>query len=218
MIWAFLVFNLVYILKVEMGAPEILVTLLAFIIAYVLSPFYPDFYTTFAFAQDEEIDFERFVKVEINGKEYFGEVIKLTFFKVAVKDYYEDTIVTFFHKLFLGAVMTSYSNGRFIEKKYVVSTPEEQKQLAEFLATLLESYREEVKDTFEKPIITKFDHNFGFGVKLRIKVKVDKLKEYGILKDRLISFIVEEAVKEEIDLRTPVLEVSMKEKEREEKK
>jgi len=37
MIWAFLLINLVYILKVEVGAPEIMITLLAFIIAYVLS-------------------------------------------------------------------------------------------------------------------------------------------------------------------------------------
>ena len=212
MIWAFLVLNLVYILKVEMDAPEILVTLLAFIIAYVLSPFYPDLYTTFVFAQDEEVGFDKFVKVEVNGKEYFGSIEKLTFFKIAIKDYYNDTLVTFFHKLFLNGVMTSYPNGRFIQKEYVVSTPEEQKQLAESLASLIEVYREEVKDTFDKPIITLFDHNYGYGVKLRIKVKADKLKEYGGLKDKLVSYIVEKTAEENIDLRTPVLEVGMKEK------
>jgi hypothetical protein len=213
MIWAFLVLNLVYILKVEMQAPEIMVTLLAFIIAYVLSPFYPDLYTTYVFAQDEEVGFEKFVKVDVNGKEYFGSIERLTFFKVSIKDYYNDTLVTFFHKLFLGAVMTSYTNGRYIQKEYVVSTAEEQKQLAEFLASLLENYREEIKkDIFEKPLITKFDHNYGYGVKLRIKVKADKLKEYGVLKDQLISFIVEQTNQEGIDLRTPILEVGMKEK------
>lgn len=213
MIWSFLVINLVYILKVEVGAPEILVTLLAFIIAYVLSPFYPDLYTTFVFAQDEEVDFDKFVKVEVNGKEYFGSIENLTFFKIAIKDYYNNTLITFFHKLFLNGVMTSYPNGRFIERKYVVSTSDEQKQLAELLVSLLEKYREEVKkDTFDKALITKFDHNYGYGVKLRINVKKDKLKEYGFLKDELISYIVEQTSEKGLDLRTPVLEIGMKEK------
>jgi len=206
MIWAFLVINLVYILKVEMNAPEIMVTLLAFIIAYVLSPFYPDLYTTFVFAQDEEVDFEKFVKVEINNKEYFGSIEKLTFFKIAIKDYYDDTIVTFFHKLFLSSVMTSYPNGRFIQKEFVVSTPQEQNQLIEVLSDGLCSYIEEKTDTFDREILTKFDHNYGYGVKLRMKVKPEKLKDYGILKDKLVSYIVDITNAKGIDLRTPVLE------------
>jgi len=206
MIWAFLVINLVYILKVEMNAPEIMVTLLAFIIAYVLSPFYPDLYTTFVFAQDEEVDFEKFVKIEVSGKEYFGSIEKLTFFKIAIKDYYDDTIVTFFHKLFLNAVMTSYPNGRFIQKKFVVSTPQEQTQLAKVLKDGLCTLKEQKSDTFEQEIITKFEHNYGYGVKFRIKVKADKLKEYGALKDEIDTYIVDITNAKGIDLRTPVLE------------
>jgi len=209
MIWAFLVINLVYILKVEMNAPEIMVTLLAFIIAYVLSPFYPDLYTTFVFAQDEEVDFEKFVNIQIGNKEYFGSIEKLTFFKIAIKDYYDDTIVTFFHKLFLNAVMTSYPNGRFIQKTFVVSTKQEQDELIELLKDSLASYREEKKETFEQELISKFDHNYGYGVKLRIKVKPEKLKEFGILKDQLETYIVDITNTKDLDLRTPVLEVSM---------
>ena len=209
LIWAFLVINLVYILKVEVGAPEIMVTLLAFIIAYVLSPFYPDLYTTFVFAQDEEVDFEKFVKVEVGGKEYFGSIEKLTFFKVAIKDYYNDTIITFFHKLFLNSVMTSYPNGRFIVKEYVVSSPKEQNELVELLKESISALKEEKKESFDKEIITKFDHNFGYGVKLRVKVKKEKLKEYGTLKDALISYIIDSANSKNIDLRTPNLEVQM---------
>ena len=212
MIWAFLLINLVYILKVEVGAPEIMITLLAFIIAYVLSPFYPDLYTTFVFAQDEEVDFEKFISVEVNSKEYFGSIEKLTFFKVALRDYYNDTIITFFHKLFLNAVMTSYPNGRFIVKSYVVSTSKEQEELVALLHKTLEALREEQKDSFEKEIITKFDHNFGYGVKLRVKVKPQKLKEYGNLKDMLISQIIEASNNQGLDLRTPNLqEVYLKE-------
>jgi len=212
MIWAFLLINLVYILKVEVGAPEIMITLLAFIIAYVLSPFYPDLYTTFVFAQDEEVDFEKFISVEVNSKEYFGSIEKLTFFKVALRDYYNDTIITFFHKLFLNAVMTSYPNGRFIVKSYVVSTPKEQEELIALLKKTLEALREEQKDSFEKEIITLFDHNFGYGVKLRVKVKPQKLKEYGNVKDMLISQIIEASNTQGLDLRTPNLqEVYLKE-------
>jgi hypothetical protein len=209
MIWAFLVINLVYILKVEMNAPEIMVTLLAFIIAYVLSPFYPDLYTTFVFAQDEEVDFEKFVNIQIGNKEYFGSIEKLTFFKIAIKDYYDDTIVTFFHKLFLNAVMTSYPNGRFIQKTFVVSTKQEQDEFIELLKDSLASYKEEKKETFEQELISKFDHNYGYGVKLRIKVKPEKLKEFGILKDQLETYIVDITNTKDLDLRTPVLEVSM---------
>jgi len=208
MIWAFLVLNLVYILKVEMEAPEILVTLFAFIIAYVLSPFYPDLYTTYVFAQDEEVGFDKFVKVEIGGKEYFGSIEKLTFFKVAIKDYYNDTLVTFFHKLFLGAVMTSYPTGRFIQKEYVVSSVE-QDELFSKLSDWVKGFNEQYKDALEKPIITLFDHNFGYGVKLRVKIKADRLKEYGSLKDQLISYIAKMAKENKIDLRTPVLEVQI---------
>jgi ABC-type uncharacterized transport system permease subunit len=207
MIWSFLVINLVYILKVEMGAPEIMVTLLAFIIAYVLSPFYPDLYTTFLFAQDDEVDFEKFVKVEVAGKEYFGSIEKLTFFKVALKDCYNDTLITFFHKLFLGAVMTSYPNGRFIQRDFVVSK-EEQDLLSEKIPKWISEF--DVKKSLEKPVITFFDHNYGYGVKLRVKVKKDFIKEYGGLKDQLISLISKKSKEEGIDLRTPVLEVSMK--------
>ena len=189
-----------------MNAPEIMVTLLAFIIAYVLSPFYPDLYTTFVFAQDEEVDFEKFVKIEVSGKEYFGSIEKLTFFKIAIKDYYDDTIVTFFHKLFLNAVMTSYPNGRFIQKKFVVSTPQEQTQLVEILKDGLCTFKEQKIDTFEQEIITKFEHNYGYGVKFRIKVKADKLKEYGALKDEIDTYIVDITNAKGIDLRTPVLE------------
>jgi len=209
MIWAFLVINLVYILKVEMNAPEIMVTLLAFIIAYVLSPFYPDLYTTFVFAQDEEVDFEKFVNIQIGNKEYFGSIEKLTFFKIAIKDYYDDTIVTFFHKLFLNAVMTSYPNGRFIQKTFVVSTKQEQDEFIELLKDSLASYKEEKKETFEQELISKFDHNYGYGVKLRIKVKPEKLKEFGILKDQLETYIVDITNAKDLDLRTPVLEVNM---------
>ena len=210
MIWAFLLINLVYILKVEVGAPEIMITLLAFIIAYVLSPFYPDLYTTFVFAQDEEVDFEKFISVEINNKEYFGSIEKLTFFKVALRDYYNDTIITFFHKLFLNAVMTSYPNGRYITKEYVLSTAKEQEELIELLYKIIKSLKEERRDSLENEVITKFDHNFGYGVKLRVKIKKERLKEYGTLKDILISKIAEAANSVSLDLRTPVLEVSMK--------
>ncbi len=210
LLWAFLVINLVYILKVEMNAPEIMITLLAFIIAYVLSPFYPDLYTTFVFAQDEEVDFEKFVSINVGGKEYFGSIKKLTFFKIALKDYYNDTIVTFFHKLFLNGVMTSYPNGRYIQKEFVVSTPQEQTQLATLLDTIVEEFKQQHKERFDQQIITKFDHNYGYGVKLRIKVKADKLKEYGTLQDTLTHYIVESTNTNSIDLRTPVLEVSMK--------
>jgi hypothetical protein len=210
MIWAFLLINLVYILKVEVGAPEIMITLLAFIIAYVLSPFYPDLYTTFVFAQDEEVDFEKFISVEVNSKEYFGSIEKLTFFKVALRDYYNDTIITFFHKLFLNAVMTSYPNGRFIVKSYVVSTPKEQEELIAFLEQELASLREE-EDGFEKELISRFDHNFGYGVKLRVKVKKERLKDYGILQDKLIDYITKKTNEANIDLRTPNLEVHLKE-------
>ncbi len=209
MIWAFLLINLVYILKVEVGAPEIMITLLAFIIAYVLSPFYPDLYTTFVFAQDEEVDFEKFISVEINNKEYFGSIEKLTFFKVALKDYYNDTIITFFHKLFLNAVMTSYPNGRYITKEYVLSTAKEQEELIELLKRELATLKEKI-DAFEKETITKFDHNFGYGVKLRVKVKKERLKEFGQLQDTLIDFIAELANKNSIDLRTPNLELHQK--------
>ena len=60
--------------------------------------------------------------------------------------------------------------------------------------------------------ITFFDHNFGYGVKLRIKVRSEKLKEYGGLKDQLISLIAQKAKEEDIDLTTPVLETQIPEK------
>lgn len=210
LLWAFLVINLVYILKVEMNAPEIMVTLLAFIIAYVLSPFYPDLYTTFVFAQDEEVDFEQFVSVEVGGKHYFGSIEKLTFFKIAIKDAYNETIITFFHKLFLNAVMTSYPTGRFIEKEYVLSSVEELQALYGCFEEILPQWRKHYPDTFEKEQLHQFDHAYGYGVKLRMKVKVDKLKQYGSLKDALTTYIVQEASKRAIDLRTPILEVGMR--------
>jgi len=98
-----------------------------------------------------------------------------------------------------------YTNGRFIQREYVVSSAKEQEELVKLLESALEGLREEQKESFEKETISKFEHNFGYGVKLRVKVKRERLKEYGDLRDKLVDTIVNMAIKKGIDLRTPTL-------------
>ena len=211
-IWSFFVLTIIYVFKVDLDAPEIMVTFFGFVIIYVLSSFYPDLYSTYVLAQDKEMTFGSFVEVNVGGKKYFGSIELMNFFKVQLKDWYSDSIVIVYHKLFFGSVITYFPNGRFITKKYVVSTHAQQLILSGLLlSSWIEDFNNQNRDAFEDPIVTMFDDNNGYGVKLRVKVKHEKLNEYGSLKDKLISDINTKANDEKIDLRTPILEVHMKE-------
>ena len=206
MVWTFLVLNLIYILKVDLKAPEVLLTLAAFIVAYVISPFYPDLYSTYVLAKDEENDFGTFVEVRIGDKSYFGSIEKLTFFKAQIKDWYNKTYISFFHKTYMGGVITSYPNGRIVEKEYVVGSGDEAIELVSSLKEWLKDFN---SDKFDTPTVTFFDHNYGYGVKMRVLVKAKYLKEYGSLKDQITSHITTKSNENEIDLRTPILEVQI---------
>ena len=198
-VWAFFLLNIIYVMNVDLGAPEILITLVAFVVAYVFSPFYPDLYSTYLIAQDDNIHFDDFIEVEVGGKKYFGSVEKLTFFKVTLRDWYSDTFVTFFHKLFLGGVVTSFPNGRYIEYDYVV-TKDDRVKLKESIPKWIKNECKE--DVLGIPILSNFPHNYGYGLKLRVKVKPDFLKKYGRIRDDLINLISDKSDEVKIDLRT----------------
>jgi len=199
-IWSFFILIIIFVLKVDLEAPEIFITLLGFVIIYVFSPLYPDLISTFILAQDKIMNFGLFVEVETGGKKYFGSIETMNFFKVQLKDWYNDTIILIFHKLFFGSVITTFPNGRFIELTYVVSDIGQDKLLELISKWIDEKYIN--NNPFDIPKITTFAHDYGYGVKLRVNVKVKFLENYGGLNDDLQHLIVVNSRKEKIDLRT----------------
>ena len=167
----------------------------------MFSPFYPDLYSTYVLAQDKQMTFGIFIEIETGGKKYFGSILTMNFFKVQMKDWYNDTIILIFHKLFFGSVITAYPNGKIIEKRYVVSDADQYK-LSELIPKWISEVHNHKKNPYDIPVITLFSHNYGYGVKLRINVKVEFLEQYGSLKDTLSHLIVAKSKEENIDLRT----------------
>ncbi len=208
-IWSFFVLTIIYVFKVDLDAPEILVTFFGFVIIYVLSSFYPDLYSTYILAQDEELTFGSFVKISVGDKSYFGSIELMNFFKVQLKDWYNNNVILIYHKLFFGSVITFYPNGRFITRNYGLSE-KGQEIVYESLSEWLKDFNQ--IELFEKISVTRFGPDFSYGVKFRIKVKHKYLSMYGILNDSLDDFIVKQFKVNNINHTTPVLEVHTTEK------
>lgn len=199
LIWVLTFVSVIFAFSIDTKIPDIVISVVAFFAAYVLSPLYTDFYNTYIIAKDDEVKFGNFVKIIHSGNSYFGEVVKLSLFKVSIDDNYKDNKITFFHKLFINSVVETYPNGRFIEYEYVISS-EDRKKLKENIPNWIREYCKE--GIFDIPMLTYFPHNFGYGLKLRIKVKSKFLKSYGKIKDDLIHLISEKSEEDKIDLRT----------------
>lgn len=179
---------IVSFLHVDFSAPGLIITVIAFILAYIMSPFYVDLYSTYILSQADGMDFDDFIEIEVSGKRVFGSVEKLTFFKVSIKDYYNENIVTFFHKLFFSAIVTSFPDGRYILYRFVTSI-EHRSLLKEKLPEWLKEYNDLNKSCLNSIKINSFVDNYGFGLLLRVKVIKDELNKYGQIKDEIEDLI-----------------------------
>lgn len=172
---------------------EYLYPLVAFLGAYVLSPFFPDLYYTLVFSKNDDIEFGSFIGFRDNNYYVFGEVIDMNFFFIKLYDYYNKKMITVPHKKFSSTLIDSYSNdnGRVLSLSYVVEI-EDIVNLKELIQEHMDTYaKNNSKNILIDNLTIKFDaQNYGYEVKLR--VPIINLKNYGTIcediKDIIVNF------------------------------
>ncbi|MEA3387621.1 MAG: hypothetical protein U9Q66_04555, partial [Patescibacteria group bacterium] len=161
---------------------EYLYPLVAFLGAYVLSPFFPDLYYTLVFSKNDDIEFGSFIGFRDNGGYVFGEVMDMNFFFIKIFDHYNKKMITVPHKKFSSTLIDSFSevDGRIVSIPYVVEI-EDIDNLKELIKKqMLEYSNNNTKNLLIDNMTVKYDtHNYGYEVKLR--VPIINLKSFGAI-------------------------------------
>ena len=178
---------------------------IAFLGAYVLSPFFPDLYYIVSFAHIDEVDVGDFVSTrDSNGSEIYGEINKVSFSHKIVYDYYNKCFNVIHHKLFSASSLKIYSNedGRILEKSYVIDA-DDVSDVKKLCHDYVKEYHTKNKGyiSYSEFEIYETDHNYG--VKVFFRVPILNLRDYGRIKNEICTLISQKARKIELALDTP---------------
>lgn len=177
---------------------------MAFIGAYVLSPFFPDLYYSVLLFRNPNIDFGSYIGIDHGGKYIFGKVEDMNFFAIVIFQSREFIKRTIPHKFLSDKVIDSYDSkeGRLFNYNYVLDSVSADKFLdlvKEFLKDFAEKNPSSLLEN--KIDVRKLDAQFGYSIDFMVYVK--KLENYDQICRDIRAGLVEVAEKNGISLPTP---------------
>lgn len=190
--------------NIQKGNSDYLYAILAFLGAYVLSPFFPDLYYSIVLVRNPYIEFGSYIKIYHNNIYVYGKIIDMNFFSIVIFDKKENIPKTIPHSIMGKEIIGSYTTntGRILQYSYVLDEKSAEK-FGPLVFLFLTNYAKENKSDIYADLIDVeiLDAQFGWPVDFIIRIK--KIENYEQIKRKIRSGLSKVARENSISLPTP---------------
>ena len=186
----------------------------AFLGAYVLNPAFPDMYAFFTFVRNKNIDLEKFISFNDNGKLIKGRIIEMTTSHIILKDHVKGISLTVPNMNLHNKVINNYDNmNEYLGLKQTLNYVVDFNSYQEDLGIKLKSIFKNILNNFqvETSLISKQENynvwlsSHDYGIKITLWYFIKDIEQEEKIKLDIEDFILYEATKIGFDLRTPKL-------------
>ena len=186
----------------------------AFLGAYVLNPAFPDIYAFFTFVRNKNIDLEKFISFYDNGNLVKGRIIQMTTSHVILKDHVRGVTLTVPNMNLHNKVINNLGDiNEYLGLKRVLTYVVDFDSYNIDKGIKLKSIFKEILCKFQNKtsLISKQEQynvwlsSHDYGIKITLWYFIKDIEQEEKIKLDLEDFILYEATKAGIDLRTPQL-------------
>jgi hypothetical protein len=186
----------------------------AFLGAYVLNPAFPDMYAFFTFVRNKNIDLEKFISFNDNGKLIKGRIIEMTTSHIILKDHVKGISLTVPNMNLHNKVINNYDNmNEYLGLKQTLNYVVDFNSYQEDLGIKLKSIFKNILNNFqvETSLISKQENynvwlsSHNYGIKITLWYFIKDIEQEEKIKLDIEDFILYESTKIGFDLRTPKL-------------
>jgi len=186
----------------------------AFLGAYVLNPAFPDIYAFFTFVRNKNIDLEKFISFNDNGKIIKGRIIQMTTSHIILKDHVQGITLTIPNMNLHNKVINNYDDinehlGLKRSLSYVVDYDTYNNDLGIKLKTVFKTilceFELQTSQISKQETYNIWLSSHDYGIKISLWYFIKDIEQEEKIKLDLEDFILYEATKIGFDLRTPKL-------------
>jgi small-conductance mechanosensitive channel len=186
----------------------------AFLGAYVLNPAFPDIYAFFTFVRNKNIDLEKFISFYDNGNLVKGRIIQMTTSHVILKDHVRGVTLTVPNMNLHNKVINNLGDiNEYLGLKRVLTYVVDFDSYNIDKGIKLKTIFKEILCKFQNKtsLISKQEQynvwlsSHDYGIKITLWYFIKDIEQEEKIKLDLEDFILYEATKAGIDLRTPQL-------------
>lgn len=193
---------------------DYMLAVFAFLGAYVLNPAFPDMYAFFTFVRNKNIDLEKFISFNDNGKLVKGRIIEMTTSHIILKDHVSGISLTIPNMNLHNKVINNLDDlnehlGLKRTLEYVVDFDSYNKDLGIKLKSsfksILENFQKQNEDISLQEEYNVWIVSDNNGVKIKLWYFIKDIQFDERIKLDIEDFILYESTKLGFDLRTPSL-------------